>query len=149
MRQAISEGISVCSLIVSALFGMIGAWGCPKPTWLHWGALGFLVVAGIFGSFSLWLARWWKPGRYTEIANQPFLNCDVLLDGRRYLACKFTNVTFVYNGGDAGGFDGECLFGGSLGFRTGEPKVGQMLAFIKELRLLKDGAFVQYTPKKR
>ena|SRR5271166_4194698 len=148
MRRAINEAVGVLSLIVSSVFGVIGAWGCPTAQWVHWTAIGALLLACACGSFGLWLARWWKPKGYKEIANQSYLNCDVLLDGNVYLACTFTNVTFVYNGGDAGGFNGHCLFGGSLGFRTGDPKVGQMLGFLKEIKMLRPDAFALYTPKK-
>src|ERR1035438_7818926 len=136
MRQAINEAVSMASLAVSAVFGVIGVWGCPKATWLHWTTLGFFLLAGAFGIVALWQARWSKPKGPTEIANQEDLNCDVLMDGHLYLARRFTNVTFVYNGGDAGGFDGRCLFGGSMGLKTGDPKLGQMLGFLREIKML-------------
>lgn len=46
------------------------------------------------------------------------------------MACRFTNVTFVYNGG---GFTGHCLFK-DVGLKTGDPKLGQMLAFLREIK---------------
>jgi hypothetical protein len=81
-----------------------------------------------------------------EIANQEFLNTDVLLDGHLYIACRFTNVTFVYNGGDCGGFAGHCLFK-DVGFKTGDPKMGQMLAFLREIKMMREDSFGLYTPK--
>jgi hypothetical protein len=71
------------------------------------------------------------------------------MDGHLYLACRFTNVTFVYNGGNAGGFDGHCLFGGSLGLKTGDPKLGQMLGFLREIKMLRPDSFAMYTPKEK
>lgn len=149
MRQAMNEAVSVASLMVSAFFGVIGAWGCPNARWLHWITLGFLLLGSAFGGIALWLARWRKPKGYTKIAHQPYVNCDVLLDGYAYLACTFINVTFVYNGGDAGGFDGQCRFGGAQGFKTGDPKLGQMLGFLKEIKMLRSGAVAIYTPKRK
>lgn len=148
MRQAINEAVGVLSLVASAGFGLVGAWGCPTAKWLHWAALGFLVLACACGSFGLWLARWWKPKGTKEIANQDFLNTDVLLDGHLYIACRFTNVTFVYNGGDCGGFTGHCLFK-DVGFKTGDPKMGQMLAFLREIRMMREDSFGLYTPKNK
>ena len=147
MRQAINEAISVTSLVVSALSGVVGVWGCPQTPWLHWVPLCFLAAGGSFGFVALWQSRWSKLKGYTEIANQDFLNQDVVLDGHLYLACRFTNVTFVYNGGDCGGFNGHCLFGGSMGFKTDDPKVGQMLGFLKEIKMLQPDVFARYTPK--
>jgi len=138
----------MASLLVSAVFGVIGVWGCPNASWLHWTILGFLLLGSAFGFVALWFARWSKPKSYTEIANQPYVNCDVSLDGYRYLACTFTNVTFVYDGGDAGGFDGGCRFGGTLGFKTGDPKLGQMLGFLKELRIVRPELVTIVTPKR-
>jgi hypothetical protein len=149
MRQAINEAISLGSLVISALSGAVGMWGCPQTAWFHWIPVGFLVLGGVFGFVALWQSRWPQLKGYTEIANQEFLNQDIVLDGHLYLACKFTNVTFVYNGGDCGGFNGHCLFGGSLGFKTGDPKVGQVLGFLKEIRMLRPDAFTQSTPRKR
>jgi hypothetical protein len=148
MRQAINEAISVASLLVSALSGAAALWGCPHMTWLRWIPIGFLVLGSTFGFVALWQSRWSKPEGHTEVANQEFMNQDVLLDQHLYLACKFTNVTFVYNGGDCGGFNGHCLFGGSIGFKTSDPKVGQMLGFLKEIKMLRPDAFALYTPKK-
>jgi hypothetical protein len=116
--------------------------------WIHWLPVGFLAVGGAFGFVALWQSRWSGSKGYTEIANQEFLNQDVLLDRHLYLACKFTNVTFVYNGGDCGGFNGHCLFGGSMGFKTDDPKMGKMLGFLKEIRMLRPDAFAMYTPKR-
>jgi hypothetical protein len=149
MRQRIVEGISVASLLVSAIFGLVGVWGCPNAKWLHWTVLGFLMLGSVSGFVALGVARWSQRKGYTEIANQTYLGTDVLLDGHVYLACTFTNVTFVYNGGDSGGFDGHCLFGGSLGFVTGDPKLGQMLGFLREMKMLRPDAFAMYRPKAR
>lgn len=148
MRQAINEAVSVASLVLSALSGVVGVWGCPMTTWFHWIPVALLAIASVFGAWALWQSRWHRAKGYIEIVNQEFLNQDVVLDDHLYLACKFTNVTFVYNGGDCGGFNGHCLFGGSLGFKTGDPKVGQMLGFLKEIEMLRPDAFAKYTPKK-
>jgi len=148
MRQAINEAVSVASLVVSALSGAVGVWQCPTGAWLHWIPIVFLSVGGVFGFVALWQSRWSKPGRYVEVANQSLLNQDVVLDGHLYLDCKFTNVTFVYNGGDCGGFNGQCLFGGSLGFKTGDPKMGQMIGFLREIKMLRPDSIAMYTPKK-
>jgi len=147
MRQSINEAVGVLSLIVSSVFGVIGVWGCPTAQWIKWTAFVSLVVAAGCACFGLWLARWWKPKGYKEIANQEFLNTDVLLDGHLYIACRFTNVTFVYNGGDAGGFTGHCLFK-DVGLKTGDPKLGQMLAFLREIKMMREDSFGLYTPKK-
>jgi hypothetical protein len=147
MRQAINEAVSMASLAVSAVLGVIGVWGCPNATWFHWTTVGFFLLAGAFGIGALWQARWSKSKGPKEIANQEYLNCDVQMDGHLYLACRFTNVTFVCNGGDAGGFDGHCLFGGSIGLKTGDPKLRQMLGFPREIRMLRPDSFARYTPK--
>jgi hypothetical protein len=118
---------------------------CPTARWIRWTAFGALLLAGACGSFGLWLARWWKKG-YKEIANQDFMNTDVLLDGHLYINCRFTSVTFVYNGGDCGGFTGHCLFSG-VGLKTGDPKLGQMLAFVREIRMMREDSFGMYTPR--
>jgi hypothetical protein len=137
------------SLAVSAVFGVIGVWGCPNAIWFHWTTLGFFLLAGAFGIVALWQARWSQPKGPKEIANQEYLNCDVLMDGHLYLACRFTNVTFVYNGGDAGGFNSHCLFGGSIGLKTGDPKLGQMLGFLREIKMLRPDSLALYTPKEK
>ena len=136
----------MASLLLSAVFSVIGVWGCPDANWLHWGTLGFFLLAGCFGIWALWLARWSRPKGFTEIANQEFVNQDVLLDGYAYIACRFTNVTFVYNGGECGGIHGDSLLGGILGFRTGDPKLGQVLAVLKEMKFIPENRRVLYTP---
>jgi hypothetical protein len=148
MRQTISELATMASFAISAFTAVIEMRGCPALSWYHWIPTAFLGLGIIFAFFALYQSRWSQRKGYTEIANQHFLNCDVLLDGYIYLACVFDNVTFVYNGGDCGGFNAHCLFGPSLGFRTGDPKVGQMLAFLKEIKMLRQDAFAMYTPKK-
>jgi hypothetical protein len=148
VRQSINEAISVASLFIGALSGVVEVWGCPQMTWLHWIPLGFLAVGSALGFVALWQSRWLRPKGYKEIANQEFLNQDVLMDGYLYLACRFTNVTFVYNGGECGGFSGHCSFERSLGFKTGDPKIGQMLGFLKEIGMLRPDAFARYTPNR-
>ena len=64
-----------------------------------------------------------------EIVNQTFERRDVLLDGYRYFDCTFTDITFVYNNGDAGGFDHTCRVGGKLGFKTEDPTFKHCLDF--------------------
>ena len=38
-------------------------------------------------------------GKLELIQGKQFFNCDVLLDNKNYVACTFTNVTLVYDGG--------------------------------------------------
>jgi hypothetical protein len=134
---------------ISAFSAVIQIWGCPSTSWHRWIPIAFLALGIIFAFFALYQSRWSQRKGYIEVANQSYLGTDVLLDGYVYLACTFTNVTFIYNGGDAGGFDGYCLFGGSLGFATNDPKVGQMLGFLKEIKMLRPDVFTKYTPKRK
>ena len=43
------SGMAVASLIISALSGAVGMWGCPQAAWLHWIPVGFLAAGGAFG----------------------------------------------------------------------------------------------------
>jgi hypothetical protein len=83
---------------------------------------------------------------YIEIVNQTFERRDVLLDGYRYFGCTFTDVTFVYNNGDAGGFDHTCRVAGKLGFKSDDPHIQTMLGFLASLRLLRPD-LLPCTPK--
>lgn len=145
-RQSINEAVSVFSLLLSAIFGIVGVWGCPTSGWYRSIAVGFLVLFGISAFLALMQSRWAPFGGFKEIANQHFENQDVLLDGYQYMACKFTNVTFVYNGGKAGGFDTNCIVK-NPSFKTGDPQMGQMLAFLHNLRLMREDSVARYTPK--
>lgn len=145
-RQSINEAVSVSSLLVSAISGIVGVWHCPTASWYRWVAVGFLFVFGISAFLALMQSRWALFGGFKEVANQHFQNQDILLDGHQYIACQFTNVTFVYNGGKSGGFDTSCIVKNPA-FRTGDPKMGQMLAFLHNLRLMREDSVGRYTPK--
>ncbi len=146
MRRTLNEIATMASFAISALSAVIQLRGCPTGTWFRWIPIAFLGLGILFAFFALWQSRWSKPKGHKEIANQEFLNTDVLLDGHLYIACRFTNVTFVYNGGESGGFTGHCLFK-DVGFKTGDPKMGQMLAFLREIRMMREDSFGLYTPK--
>jgi hypothetical protein len=71
-----------------------------------------------------------------EIVNQTFRNQEVPLDGYQYIACTFENVTFVYNNGVTGGFDPSSCWTGSVGFKSREPRIQQILGFLQSLKII-------------
>jgi hypothetical protein len=83
---------------------------------------------------------------YKEIVNQSFQSQDVLLDGHIFINCTFTDVTFVYNNGETGGFDSTCKVGGHYGFKSRDPHIQQMLYFLVHLRFMRPSVNGRYTP---
>jgi hypothetical protein len=82
-----------------------------------------------------------------DIVNQTFENQEVLLDGYRYIACTFINVTFVYNNGPTDGFDpASCKWTGSVGFKSRDERIQSLLGFLKSLRIIRPEAEGRYTP---
>jgi hypothetical protein len=73
---------------------------------------------------------------FTEIVNQTFKNQEVPLDGYRYISCIFENVTFVYNNGNTGGIDTSSRFTGSVGFKSREARIQQILAFLQSIKII-------------
>lgn len=146
MRQTINEVAAMASFAFSAFSAIVEVWGCPHVRWLRFIPVTLLAIGIIFAFTALWQSRWFPSSRFKEVANQQFQNRDVLLDGYRYTNCVFTNVTFRYAGRECGGFDGDCKFSG-IGFIASDPAVGQMLEFLRELRLLREDAAVRYTPR--
>lgn len=57
-----------------------------------------------------------------EIISKDFLNEHVVLDGHRYIRCRFENCTYVYNGTTAIQMSG-CAFSGSIIFKSDNPAV--------------------------
>lgn len=81
-----------------------------------------------------------------EIVNQTFQGQEILLDGYVYIGCTFTDVTFVYNNGETGGFDPTCKVGGNFGFKSRDPHIQQMLFFLEHLRFMRPPVKGRYTP---
>jgi hypothetical protein len=148
MRRTLNEIATMASFAVSAFSAVVQLRGCPLSSWYRWIPIVFLGLGILFAFFALWQSRWSKPKGYKEIANQHFLNTDVLLDGYLYVACKFENVTFQYNGADSGGFTGQCLFNGPPSLKTSDPKLKQMLAFLYSIGMIREDSSGLYTPKK-
>jgi hypothetical protein len=60
-------------------------------------ALGVLAAGSLGGHFG-GLPGWRYPYEPERIVGKKFSNQRVLLDGRSFLDCEFSNVTLVYNG---------------------------------------------------
>ena len=145
LREHLGEILSVASLLVSAMFGIAG---CSSHEWFHTAAIISFVIFGVSVFLTYLQNRFSIFGRLEEIANQHLKNRDVLMDGRLYINCTFENVTFVYNGGKTGGFDPSCKFlDGTVGFTTKNPKLSQMLHFLKSLRIMYPNVEGRYTPR--
>jgi hypothetical protein len=74
--------------------------------------------------------------RFEDVVNQTFKNQEVPLDGYRYVACTFENVTFVYNNGVTGGIDPSSRWTGSVGFKSREARLQQILGFLQSLKII-------------
>ena len=71
-----------------------------------------------------------KQTKLKEIRHRAFLNERLVLDGFHYRNCKFTNVTFEYNGTAMASFSENELFG-SQQFSTQSDIVWTTLAILK------------------
>jgi hypothetical protein len=71
-----------------------------------------------------------------DVVNQTFRNQEVPLDGYQYISCIFENVTFVYNNGVTGGFDSSSRWTGSVGFKSREARIQQILGFLQGLKII-------------
>jgi hypothetical protein len=94
------------------------------------GHLGWLGVRAV--SFP----RWPYPYQPERIVGKKFANERVVLDGRSFLDCDFTNVTMVYNGTTAIQLRGNRLHG-AIRYDTDNPAVVGtilMLHAMKDLR---------------
>lgn len=149
MVWAAIGGVVITGL--SALIGHIG--GYVSPVWIDRAltalvAFGSIAVVGIIqaivhkvrGPRTATIAS--PPtlpspeAELTEIVNQSFRNQEVLLDGHQYISCTFENVTFVYNNGITGGFDSSSRWTGSVGFKSREPRIQQILGFLQSLKII-------------
>lgn len=133
-------GLSI-AVVVGALFAIYGVmsggldlYQAGLPGWA-WTALGLVIF---FASTILLLYRfsqrlpsppsWSEPNdpdwqsKLEVVAGRHFQNCEVPLDGRRYVKCEFAFVTFVYNGGPFG-VEGSSI--GPHSIKTENPALGR------------------------
>ncbi len=83
----------------------------------------------------------WKNYKSTLVANQEFLNREVLLDGYHYESCSFRGVTFVYNGVTPIQVT-HCQIYKPFVIRTENKSIDATMDFLKKFKLL-DVTFVQ------
>lgn len=150
LGKAVVAGVITLIGTIASYFG-----SAPRLTLLFEGAL--IASIAILLPSAIQYVRRSKPvtppipqkvePEYIEIVNQTIERRDVPLDGYKYFGCTFTDVTFVYNNGDAGGFDHSCRMGGKLGFKSEDPHIQTMLGFLAAIRLLRPDLQEKYTPK--
>lgn len=71
-----------------------------------------------------------------DVRNRNFTNEKVLLDGFRYVGCKFTNVKFIYNGTAYADFSHNTIVG-SFHFSSENVSISVTCALMRGLGLLK------------
>lgn len=88
----------------------------------------------------------------TPIINKVFRNQEIVLDNKKYIHCKFYNVTVMYDGGPLE-FSNNEIYGMFFKIGTKDFRASSMMRFLQEFNLLKipsvsqDGKVVVSTTK--
>jgi len=69
------------------------------------------------------------------VADKHFFNEEVVLDGKDFQECRFTNVTFFYKGSLCS--MSHCTIEGDFFIRLGDPRFENVVGLIKGLGLMK------------
>jgi hypothetical protein len=121
------------------------------PPWWAWAAFSLAVF---FASILLLLYRFeqrlpqqrriepqdpnWLE-KLELVANQPFRNQEVRLDGKRFVGCEFHGVTLVYNGGPVS--LENCTFGQHI-ITSESPEINRFAGVLMNLGHFKSKLYV-------
>ena len=112
---------SVGGLIIGA--GIVGA---ATGAWAHWLALKFDRTRSALV----------KPVS-KEIINQSYEMCTVPVDGRRFIQCRFYDVTFHWDGD--GNFEFiDCKIAGRRGVSVKSGVLGVLMSLLKTLKVFNE-----------
>lgn len=75
----------------------------------------------------------WATRNLRQVRDQAFVNATVKLDGNNFINCRFTNVTFRWDGGQFA-FSGEMA--GGTNFETKNETARRTVALLKGLHLI-------------
>ena len=115
------------------------------PLYAGWGASAVKekkIVVGvlIIIAASIWLldissrAGWMKNSEHLiQVTEKEFTNSEVILDGHDYEHCKFTSVTFTFNGGNFAFAHNELS---GIRIQCFDPKVNATMFFLGKMGLL-------------
>lgn len=88
------------------------------------------------------IAANWGTYRYQEEIGRSFQNEAVLLDGRKFSNCTFSNVTFVYEGTAPFEFNGKPNLTGTVSIESGNQIVKQTFNMFNNLGLTMPGRVI-------
>lgn len=84
----------------------------------------------------------WHDVDQEEIVGKIFRNETVVLDGKKYIRCKFKSVTFQYNGTAAFSFIQNEVADTVL-IKTQNPGIYNLMLFLEEAKLLSTGLKIE------
>ncbi len=121
------------------------------------GARQVLVLLLILASLAMSALGWYKsshpdPAKPLDnvremVSDQTFVNERVVIDGKMFKHCKFKNVSLVYNGTAAYGFD-DVEFNG-IHVQTESASIGGAIKLLKALNMLRPDLPVTDGPERK